>query len=520
MLEPLHGGRALFLSAARLRTQRGVAVNTSGISIIVVDDYQPWRNYVCSILPQWLDSPAIAEACNGMEAVHMAEELQPDLILLDVGLPELNGIEAARYILETSPHSKILFVSEDRSPEIAEEGLRTGARGYIAKSSAATDLWPAIQAVLRGELFLGKGLSVFSVDRSAHPPAAPAPPLREIGEGTQPQVEPHVATESPAQPARFIRFLRAFTPLPGGSWATLVVVSGILGFFAGSITPRFTVDNTQTVAVAPNHLSNKPRKTKAPARHSQNTNSYGANRLALLKAHKRHLQHLLSADEKQIVALQRKQSRKVHAMADPQVVAERYEKALTSALAELKSLKEAGASRDAELVATRYRLNELERALAQQRRLDNHAFANNQEPSIAVPSALELRNLIAARNLHIADVSDIGSAENQPKPFGRVFYTRGKSLVLFAYDLSKTRPNQTFYVWGSRQNDPHRPQSLGALRADDQTQRRWILEFNDPKVLTQIDSVYVTLEPNSRPGDAPNGRKLLSAYLGPSPKYP
>jgi hypothetical protein len=137
-----------------------------------------------------------------------------------------------------------------------------------------------------------------------------------------------------------------------------------------------------------------------------------------------------------------------------------------------------------------------------------------------MPSALELRDLIAARNLRVADVSDVNAKENQPKPFGRVFYTRGKSLVLFAYDLSKSQPNQTFYAWGTRQSDPHRPQSLGALRTDDQTQRRWILEFNDPKVLAQIDSVYVTLEPTNKPGYAPNGRKLLSAYLGPSPKYP
>ena len=122
--------------------------------------------------------------------------------------------------------------------------------------------------------------------------------------------------------------------------------------------------------------------------------------------------------------------------------------------------------------------------------------------------------------MHIADVSDVNTAQNQPKPFGLVFYTRGKSLVLFAYDLSKSKPDQTFYAWGSLQNDPRRPQSLGALRTDDQSQKRWILEFNDPKVLAHIDSVYVTLEPTNKPGDAPNGRKLLSAYLGPSPKYP
>jgi len=495
-------------------------VKTSGISIIVVDDYQPWRDYVCSTLPQWLDSPVITEASDGLEAVRRAQELRPDLILLDVGLPELNGIEAARCIRETSPHSKILFVSEDRSPEIAEEGLRTGAKGYISKSSAASELWPAIQAVLRGELFLGKGLSLPSRGHSAQASPEPSPFLEEVEESTQFQVRLPIGVASLAQPSRLTRFLRALAPFPIAGWAGLVVISGILGFFAGTVKPQFSTPTLQTASVTPKPVPSRPAKARAPARRAQSANSRDAKRLALLRAHKHHLQELLNADQKQIVALQRKRSRKVHAIADPEVTAEHYEKALLSALAELRSLKEAGASRDAELVATRYRLNELERDLAEQRGLANQWFAKNDGRSIAVPSALELRNLIAARNLHVADVSDVNTTDNQLKPFGRVFYTRGKSLVLFAYDLSKTRPNQTFYAWGSRQSDPHRPQSLGALRADDQTQRRWILEFNDPKVLAHIDSVYVTLEPTNKPGDAPNGKKLLSAYLGPSPNYP
>jgi DNA-binding NarL/FixJ family response regulator len=495
-------------------------VKTSGISIVVVDDYQPWRDYVRSILPQWLDCPVITEARDGLEAVHRAEELQPDLILLDVGLPEMNGIEAARCIREASPHSIILFVSEDRSPEIAEEGLRTGARGYISKSSAASELWPAIQAILRGEVFLGKGLSAHSTWHSAEPLPSPAPLQEEVGEDTQPQVGLPVAAGSPLQRARLTRFLRAFTPFPTAGWTTLVLVSGILGFFAGNLTTRFSALAPQTASITPKLLSGKLAKSKTPARHAQTANSRDAKRLALLRAHKRHLQELLNADQKQIVAMQRKRSPKVHSLATPAVSAERYEKALLSALAELRSLKEAGAARDAELVATRYRLDELEKDLAQQRGFANHSVANNDARTIAVPSALELRNLIASRNLHIADTSDVNKQGISPKPFGRVFYTRGKSLVLFAYDLSKTKPDQTFYAWGSRQSDPHRPQGLGALRTDDQTQRRWILEFNDPKVLAQIDSVYVTLEPNSKPGDAPNGRTLLSAYLGASPTYP
>lgn len=492
-------------------------MKTSGISIIVVDDYQPWRNYVCSALPQWLNSPVITEACNGLEAVSKARELQPDLILLDVGLPELNGIEAAGRIRESSPRSKILFVSEDRSPEIAEEGLRNGARGYISKSRAASELWPAIQAVLRGEIFLGKGLSILSAD-PAQPSSVPATFPEEVAESTQSQTTAILIEDSPPSLSRFSRFLRTLVPIPVAGWTILVVASGVLGFFAGNLSPHFSASTPQTASLAPKPLSSRPVKSKPSVGHPQSANS--AKRLALLRAHKRHLQKLLNTDEKQIAALQRRRATKVHATADPQVTAEHYEKALLSALAELRSLKETQASRDAELVETRYRLSELEKELAEQRGLGNRALSHNDGRSIVLPSALELRNLIGARNLHIADVSDVNTAENQPKPFGRVFFTRGKSLVLFAYDLSKTSPDQTFYAWGSRQSDPHRPQSLGALRTDDQTQRRWILEFNDPKVLAQIDSVYVTLEPTHKHADAPNGRKLLSAYLGPSPKYP
>jgi DNA-binding NarL/FixJ family response regulator len=495
-------------------------VKTSGILIIVVDDYQPWRDYVCSTLPKWLDSPVIVEARDGLEAVHRAEELRPDLILLDVGLPELNGLEAARCIRETSPNSKILFVSEDRSPEIAEEGLRTGARGYISKSCAAGELWPAIQAVLRNEVFLGKGLSVSSSEHSAQSFPTPAPILEEIPEGHPTQVGLRMGTATLPEDSWLTRLLRTIAPSPIAGWTTLAVVSGILGFFTGNITPRFFTATSQTTSMTPKALAIKAVKARTSSRHTPNASSRATKRLGLLRMHKRHLQELLSADEKQIAALQKRRNHKVHATAAPDVTAEHYEKALLSALAELRSLKEAGASRDAELVATRYRLNELERALSEQRGPTNQVFAKKEGGSIALPSALELRNLIAARNLHVADVSDVNTTENQPKPFGRVFYTRGKSLVLFAYDLSKTRPNQTFYAWGTRQSDPHRPQILGALRTDDQTQRRWILEFNDPKVMTQIDSVYVTLEPNNKPGDSPNGRKLLSAYLGPSPKYP
>jgi CheY-like chemotaxis protein len=120
----------------------------------VVDDHALWRQFVCSTLQERPGLQVICEISDGLEAVRKARELQPDLILLDIGLPTLNGIEASRRIREHSSISKVLFCTENHSPEVAEAALRTGARGYVVKSDAARDLLPAVTAVLEGKQFV------------------------------------------------------------------------------------------------------------------------------------------------------------------------------------------------------------------------------------------------------------------------------------------------------------------------------------------------------------------------------
>jgi len=127
--------------------------------VLVVDDYEPFRRFVCSTLGTRPELQIVGEASDGLEAVKKAEELQPDLVLLDVGLPSLNGIEAARRIRKLSPESKILFVSEERSWDIVEEALRTGAGGYVVKSDAKGELLPAVEAVLKGKQFVSASLA-------------------------------------------------------------------------------------------------------------------------------------------------------------------------------------------------------------------------------------------------------------------------------------------------------------------------------------------------------------------------
>ena len=107
------------------------------------------------MLQEKTECVVIGEASDGLYAIEQARELQPDLILLDLSLPKLNGIEAARQIRELCPHSKIIFLSQDPSPEIVREALRLGAAGYLLKSDA-TELPLAVDAILQGKVFVSR----------------------------------------------------------------------------------------------------------------------------------------------------------------------------------------------------------------------------------------------------------------------------------------------------------------------------------------------------------------------------
>jgi len=124
-------------------------------TVLVVDDYEPFRKFVCSILQKTDGLRLVGEASDGLEAVRKAEQLQPDLILLDIGLPSLNGIEAARRMREVSAHSKILFCSVESSADVVQEALGVGAWGYVVKSRAATELPEAVEAATAGTQFRG-----------------------------------------------------------------------------------------------------------------------------------------------------------------------------------------------------------------------------------------------------------------------------------------------------------------------------------------------------------------------------
>ena len=128
---------------------------SSSIRVLVVDDYEPWRRFVGSSFARHHRLQVIGEASDGLEAVQKAEELRPDLILLDIGLPTLNGIEAARQIRKLAPESKIIFLTQESSADVIQQAISLGAWGYVVKARAATDLLAAVGAVIPGEHFVG-----------------------------------------------------------------------------------------------------------------------------------------------------------------------------------------------------------------------------------------------------------------------------------------------------------------------------------------------------------------------------
>jgi DNA-binding NarL/FixJ family response regulator len=143
------------------------------LTILVVEDHPQFRHLVCTELQQRAEFE-IFEAADGLEGVQKAVELQPDLVLLDIGLPKLHGFEVAKQIRTHAPNARLLFMSQESSADIVRKALGLGAHGYIQKLSAGTDLLPAIDAVLDGQRFVSRSVAF------TEPADAPAPRRHEI----------------------------------------------------------------------------------------------------------------------------------------------------------------------------------------------------------------------------------------------------------------------------------------------------------------------------------------------------
>jgi len=134
----------------------------------------------------------------------------------------------------------------------------------------------------------------------------------------------------------------------------------------------------------------------------------------------------------------------------------------------------------------------------------------------------DIRELMGARDLYIAEVYDVARDGATQKPYGRVFYTKGKSLIFYAYDLDQQagfKNSSAFQAWGRRGPDRQQALNLGIFYEDSMAKKRWVLRFDDQKALGQIDAVFVTVEPSGG-SHRPSGKPLLFAYLKLDPNHP
>lgn len=127
--------------------------------VLVVDDFAPWRKSICSLLQARASLQVVGEAADGLEAIKKAGEVKPDIILLDIGLPRLNGIEAAKQLHRSAPSAHILFVTGISDADIIRAALSNGAQGCVLKADAGTDLLFAIETACAGKRYVSRGLA-------------------------------------------------------------------------------------------------------------------------------------------------------------------------------------------------------------------------------------------------------------------------------------------------------------------------------------------------------------------------
>ncbi|MFZ3333510.1 MAG: hypothetical protein WA197_22920 [Candidatus Acidiferrales bacterium] len=216
-------------------------------------------------------------------------------------------------------------------------------------------------------------------------------------------------------------------------------------------------------------------------------------------------------------SIQEDESEKQQSAQDRATLAQKFANAqasLQKTQTEFDSLQRQRAQEESRADSLAAQVNDLHAQLR-----DREQTLNKQEDLLAHDR--DVRELMGARDLYIAEIYNV-ALDGTQKPYGRVFYTKGKSLIFYAYDLDQeagVRNASTFQAWGQRGPDRRQALNLGIFYEDNTAKKRWVLKFDDPKMLEQIDAVFVTVEPSGG-SHKPSGSPLLFTYLKIGPNHP
>ncbi|MCU1304917.1 MAG: hypothetical protein JWQ87_5201 [Candidatus Sulfotelmatobacter sp.] len=337
----------------------------------------------------------------------------------------------------------------------------------------------------------------------------------------------HAGTETPLPEPR----IRLFTPR---IWLALVARAAAAMFLAGAVglSGYYLGGRRLRTASVTQHSSDRPNTAQVDANGQQlrsRLESLEAENLSLtteLESLKSSYARASSAvgrlqdnnaeTEKQRSALSADLKARDETIDKLQKRVEESQAAVASVRAELETTQGRRTEDQASLIESQVRIRYLSEQLAEK----SDALEREKELLVA---GRDVRELMASRNLHIVDVFDTDPKGKTRPAFGRIFLTEGKSLIFYAYDLNDPRIQSAGYqyrVWGKREGPSQRARSLGIFYSDDKSQKRWVLQYDDPKVLQEIDSVFVTLEPPNGNQTQPKGDKLMYAYLRGQANHP
>jgi len=237
--------------------------------------------------------------------------------------------------------------------------------------------------------------------------------------------------------------------------------------------------------------------------------------LATERSTNERLQQLVNAKDNQVVSAVQEAAALRQQLSSQDEMLKSTQSLLIAKTAELKQLEEHRDGDSATLVALKYQVQDLTEKLATQ----SESLKRERD---LLAGGREIRDIISARNLHIVDVYDTDPTGHTKRAFARAFYTEGKSLVFYAYDLPRREDDAkySYVAWGQKNGSKSAIKNLGILINDDKGQKRWTLSFSDPNVLAEVDSVFITLEPAGQDVTKPSGKRMLTAYLNDQVNHP
>jgi hypothetical protein len=313
---------------------------------------------------------------------------------------------------------------------------------------------------------------------------------------------------------------------PQGSYRIAVAASIAMLIFAGGYATHFAFNRQEMasarITAVPAPRANDSSDASATGDALAQLRAADAKTIAALKqeladtlAGLQQAQQSLKADEATQAALQDQLNGKNSQIQSLQSQAQGDEQSQADLHNQVAQLQKRISDNQAALSANELHIRDLNEQLSTQ----TASLDREQE---LLTAGRDVRDLMGARNLHIIDVHDANGVGKDQKSFGRVFYTEGKSLIFYAFDLDDKKvqnANYSFEAWGERLGQPGSVKSLGVLYSDDKTQRRWSLKVDDPHQLAEINSVFVTLEPHGDDGK-PQGKRILFAFLGGEANHP